>query len=253
MRRFRILRIRDGERQQVDDPVSREIALKLIPGYDPFVTLVCSPSHLQDLIYGFLFTLGMIERVDDVRRIVINRATWSAFIELSEEFPAEPQGFVLNPGCGFALSPAPRGQAELPPVDADLFIKGGQILSLMRELSRSSLIHQETGGEHSAALTDTRNVLVFREDIGRHNAVDKVIGRALTQGLSFAECILLTSGRVSSEVVMKAWRCGAPVIASRSAPTDRSIQIAREAGITLIGFARGRRLNVYSGEQRIDG
>jgi FdhD protein len=121
----------------------------------------------------------------------------------------------------------------------------------MEEFRKRSEIHRQTGGVHAAALADHTGVLVFREDIGRHNAVDKVIGAYLVKENSFKDRILLTSGRLSSEILQKVQRCRLPIVVSRSAPTDRSVALARERNITLIGFARGRRMNIYSGEERI--
>ncbi len=121
----------------------------------------------------------------------------------------------------------------------------------MEEFRKHSEIHRQTGGVHAAALADHTGMLVFREDIGRHNAVDKVIGAYLVQGSSFHDKLLLTSGRLSSEILQKAEACCLPIVVSRGAPTDRSVALARERNITLIGFARGRRMNIYSAEQRI--
>jgi FdhD protein len=121
----------------------------------------------------------------------------------------------------------------------------------MAEFRRRSELHRQTGGVHAAALADRNGLLVFREDIGRHNAVDKVIGAYLLAGNCFEDKLLLSSGRLSSEILHKAAACSVPILVSRSAPTDRCVALARERSITLIGFARGRRMNIYSRGERI--
>jgi FdhD protein len=121
----------------------------------------------------------------------------------------------------------------------------------MQELDRRSELHRRTGGVHAAALASPSGILVFREDIGRHNAVDKAVGAWLGREGGFADKILLCSGRLSSEILSKALRCRIPVLVSRSAPTDRGVALARRFNLTLVGFARGRRLNIYSGAERI--
>jgi FdhD protein len=127
-----------------------------------------------------------------------------------------------------------------------------EVFSLSRRFQGASELYRSTHGVHSAALCDTREVLVFAEDIGRHNAVDKVLGRCLLEGIAVADRILVTSGRISSEILFKAAGSGIPVLISKSAPTDMGVDLALELGITLIGFVRGGGMNVYAGQERID-
>ncbi len=108
-----------------------------------------------------------------------------------------------------------------------------------------------TGGTHSAALAEGRSILVFKEDIGRHNAIDKVIGSRLADKEDFGNKIMITSGRISSEVLLKIQKCSIPLIVSRSAPTNQAVKLAKDMDITLVGFARGSRMNVYNGQERI--
>jgi FdhD protein len=115
-----------------------------------------------------------------------------------------------------------------------------------------SILFKSTGGAHAAALCDTEEILVFKEDIGRHNAVDKVFGECLMRGIETYGKTLLTSGRISSEMLLKAVKCEIAVVVSRSAPTSLAVQFAEAAGITLVGFARGRRMNIYSKDHRIE-
>ena len=160
---------------------------------------------------------------------------------------------VLTTGCGRGM--AFYSYADLDrkkKVLSDLRVAPADVLALSKGFQGASELYRSTHGVHSAALCDARKILVFAEDIGRHNAVDKVIGRCLLDGLDLTDRILVTSGRISSEILFKAAGCGIPVLISKSAPTDMGVDLARELGITLIGFVRGGGMNVYAGEQRID-
>ncbi len=121
----------------------------------------------------------------------------------------------------------------------------------MTDFQKESKIYLQTGGVHSAALADNAGILIFKEDIGRHNAIDKVIGQGLREKVDFSNKIMITSGRISSEVLLKTQKCRIPLIVSKSAPTNQAVKLAKDMGITLIGFARGARMNVYSEEARI--
>jgi FdhD protein len=267
MRRLEILRIRGGEREARQDLVTEEVSLRLLAGHSRIAVLTCSPGDLEDLVRGFFYTNRFIAGVDQIRRIVINRATWSAFIDLDPRIDPDTLrlGGVIGSACGSTLPLDYGGQAaereemlregeacaELGPVESGLRVSSQLISGLMEELRARSELHRRTGGVHAAALADQGGVIVFREDIGRHNAVDKVIGASLLREGGFSNKILLSSGRLSSEILNKARVCSLPIVVSRSAPTDRSVAVARRWNITLIGFARGQRMNIYSAEHRI--
>lgn len=252
MRSLEIVRIEGQTRRPIEELLTEEIALKLYSGERRVATILCSPADLEDLVRGFLFSLGVIERAEQLRRLVVNRAAASAFMELdpqaAEDLPV--LSGVVGSGCG-SLPPPELRDAPPPLPSEGLTLSASQLSDLMAELAERSEVHRRTGGVHGAALADRRGIKIFREDIGRHNAVDKVIGRGLAEGVEFGRCLLLATGRVSSEILYKAVRCRTPVIASRAAPTDRSVELARTFNLTLAGFVRGRRMNLYAAAQRI--
>ena len=133
----------------------------------------------------------------------------------------------------------------------NLIINSEKITELMMAFEKKSTKFKKTGGVHSAALTDGINIFVFNEDIGRHNAIDKVIGEALYKNMNMEEFIVLTSGRISSDMMFKIQKIGSAVIISRSAPTSMAVRLADEWNVTLVGFARGYRMNVYTAKNRI--
>jgi FdhD protein len=254
MRRLNVVRIRDGQRETAEELLTEEITLKLYAGGQRIASLLCSPADLEDLIRGFLFSLGVIERAEQVRAVTVNRATWSAFLELAPELGTDLPVLAGLVGSGCGSLPPPELRDSPTPLPEDGFrVSARRIGELMSELGRRSEVHRRTGGVHAAALADEQGIRLFREDVGRHNAVDKVIGAHLAEGGGFQRCLLLSSGRVSSEVLAKAARCRAPILVSRTAPTDRSVEEARRLNLTLAGFARGQRMNLYSAPERITG
>jgi len=126
-----------------------------------------------------------------------------------------------------------------------------QILALMRQLGGAGKLYREVRGMHTSALSDGERLLIVAEDVGRHNTLDKIRGLALLQGLDTQDKVLLSSGRVSSEMLLKAARMGVPLVVSRTSPTSLSVALARTWGITLIGYVRQNSMNVYAGEHRL--
>jgi FdhD protein len=159
---------------------------------------------------------------------------------------------IYTSGCGRGVifhNPLDvLGKAPLP----DGFtIPAARLVELMKEFSRNPLAHGESGGVHGAALASVENILIVREDIGRHNAIDKVIGAALAAGICMSDKVLLTTGRVSSEIFSKVLRARIPVVAALGGPTNQAVRLARVTNITLAGKLRGSRGEIYSAEQRI--
>jgi FdhD protein len=136
-------------------------------------------------------------------------------------------------------------------INSDLKISYDKILYLMKEFAAKSQIFQSTGGVHSAALSQGEEILFFQEDVGRHNALDKVLGEAFMKDVDFSKMLLLTSGRISSEMLLKAGKRGISTVVSRSAPMDLALKMGMELNMTIVGFARGQRMNVYTGRERI--
>lgn len=250
----RIQRITDRERIETEDTVVREFPLTIILNNQELVTLLCSPAKLKYLALGFLASEGLIKSKADVKSLLLDDRRGVARVETTGATAME-QGSVfkrfITTGCGKGAafySPADVGQAK---VESGVSISPERVFSLMKEFQARSEVFQETGGVHSAALSDGERILMFCEDIGRHNAIDKIFGECLWEGIPTPDRVILTSGRISSEILFKVAKRGIPILISRSAPTDLAVKTAQDLGITVIGFARGRRMNVYSYPQRV--
>ncbi|MBU3931287.1 MAG: formate dehydrogenase accessory sulfurtransferase FdhD [Proteobacteria bacterium] len=235
---------------------AREFPLTIMLNGEQLVTVLCSPGDLKALAAGFLFSEGMIRAKEEITGLTLDGERGIIRIRTATDKTADGKLFmkrVLTTGCGRGM--AFYSYADLDrkkKIRSDLRVTPAEVLALNRRFQGASELYRTTHGVHSAALCDNREILVFAEDIGRHNAVDKVLGRCLLEGIAVSDRILVTSGRISSEILFKAAGSGIPVIVSKSAPTDMGVELARELGITLIGFVRGGGMNVYAGEERIN-
>ncbi len=258
----------DGAIRRKEDYLAAEEPLEIRIGDDPLSVTMRTPGHDLELAAGFLFTEGLVQRR---AQIVALEA-----LEPDAETPAENRGNVVvaklapesTPDfekmrrhffaasscgiCGKASIDSVRARTLAPP-NPDFRFDPEILVRLPDALRESQAVFGRTGGLHAAGLFDAAGkLLVLREDIGRHNAVDKVIGWALLEErVPLGETILLVSGRGGFEIVQKAIVAGLPVVASVSAPSSLAVQLARELGQTLIGFLRGRRFVVYAGAERI--
>jgi FdhD protein len=234
----------------------------------PLTVTMRTPGHDRELAAGFLWTEGVIEERDQIVSIETvedasgvdapkgNRIS----VELRDGFPeieGEGRNFVAGSGCGVcgkASIDAVRARG-LRPVQSEFTVDAEVLCALPGKLRAEQEVFGWTGGLHAAALfSGNGELIVLREDIGRHNAVDKVVGWALLEGrLPLSNCVLMVSGRGGFEIVQKAIAAGVPVLASVSAPSSLAVQLARELGLTLVGFLRGRRFVIYAGETRCVG
>jgi len=251
-----ILKVSGSNVEGVVDSVASELPVTLIVNREPLVTLLCTPSELEELAVGFLLTEGILRDKQALKNLEIDEKKLSVRIELSDlpsDFSKMFEKRTISSGCGKGITFTSYRR------EADRRIEAkGQLLSLenIRKLLSTfrniSKLYLETGGVHSAGLSDGKKILLFSEDIGRHNAVDKLIGKAFLQSIPIENKVLITSGRVTSEIVTKAGRNRFPVLISRAAPSCMAISYAEDMGITLIGFARGDRMNIYTWPNRID-
>ena len=235
---------------------AREFPLTIMLNGEQLVTVLCSPGELEALAVGFLFSEGFIRAKEEVTGLILDADRGIVRIRTAEGKTADEKLFakrVLPTGCGRGM--AFYSYADLDrkkKVVSDLKVTPEAVLCLSRRFQGASSLYRQTHGVHSAALCDPENILFFAEDIGRHNAVDKVLGHCLLTGITVADRILITSGRISSEILFKTAGSGIPVLVSKSAPTAMGVDLARELSITLIGFVRGGGMNVYAGRERID-
>jgi FdhD protein len=239
----------------VIDEVASEVPVRLVLNNEPLVTLLCTPTELEELAVGFLLSEGLLSDKSAIRSLSIDEKEAAVNVELSG-LPADFTGLfekrTISSGCGKGITFTGYRPAADRRMDArSHVISLGSIRNLLSGFRNISKLYLETGGVHSAALSDDREILFFSEDIGRHNAVDKLIGKAFLRSVPVENKILITSGRVTSEIMIKAGRNRFPILISRAAPSCMAISLAEDMGITLIGFARGDRLNIYTWPSRI--
>jgi FdhD protein len=250
-----IQRVTKEGKKDVEDMVTRELPLTIILNNRELVTLLCSPADLRYLTVGFLSSEGLVKGKDEIKKITVNDQRGVVRVETEEdkEFANELlfKRFITS-GCGrgasFYSAADVQGQAK---VESQIRISALEVFALVKEFQHCSRIYRATGGVHSAALCDTTSILIFAEDIGRHNAIDKIFGQCLLEDIPTGEHIIITSGRISSEILLKVAKRNIPLIISKSAPTDLGVRLANDLGITLIGFVRGSRMNAYTNDWRI--
>lgn len=249
-----LLRVTKDTAQEVEESVATEIPFTLQAGDTEIATLQCSPSHLEELVYGFLYTAGFIAAAADLKSCRVDRTRWTAYLEMDEvPDPLVLSKRIYTSGCGKGVTFAHLNEAAARlPMFSDLTVTKAQVNALARWLQHTSELYRTTRGIHTAALSVAGEAPeIGIDDIGRHNAVDKVIGSGLLDQVDFTRSILISSGRISSEILHKVRRCGIPIIIARGGPTHQTVLQAREMGVTVIGFARGSGFSVFSHERRI--
>jgi FdhD protein len=224
-----------------------EMALAIYVNRQELVTILCTPTKLNFLVLGFLYAEGIISGIRDVASMRVCEEDSLADVMLSNADYELPTLRTLTSGCGGGATFITQGQR----VDSDLVTTPKEVLSLTNQLQEQMVLYRLCGGVHASALSDTTNLLVVAEDIGRHNTLDKIQGECLLRGLSTRDRLLLSTGRISSEMLVKAAKMQAPVVVSRHSPTGSAVSLARDLGISLVGQARGSRLSVYSHPERL--
>lgn len=239
-------RFENGHGQPAVGEVVCEALVRLHVNGRELAMLMCTPQELDCLALGFLASEGFIRGLSDVRKVVICPSGACVEVWLRNPMFEPPTTRIITSGCGGGITFADL-TAEATPLIADIQVSPRQLGRLMAKLQAG----QQTRGIHTSALAEGEDLLVVVEDVGRHNTVDKVWGRCLQAGIDPAGRILLSTGRISSEMLNKAARMRVPIVVSRTSPTSLSVAVAEAWNVTLVGYVRRDSLNVYTGEARI--
>jgi FdhD protein len=238
----------------VEDEVAVEAPLCIFINEDYYATLLATPTMKKELAVGFLFSENIIHSIDDVQLIDSRENDIKVQLKTNinlRNATMDTMNLIMT-ACSSSSRTRTRKSFSLQKIESNITVGAEQILSMFIELNKRSNIHHRTRGTHSAMICSSNgDVLAFAEDVGRHNAIDKVIGSILIEKTNLTNCVLISSGRQSVEMVQKAVRGGIPVVASITAPLTTGIQFAEVAGITLLCFAQGNSMKIYTNPQRI--
>lgn len=253
--KFTISRFTGDSAGKAEISVAREFPLTIIFNGEELVTLLCSPIEFKYLAVGFLSSEGLLKSKDEIKRITTDDQRGIIRIEtVDNRGPAEDVIFkrLITSGCGRGAAFYSEADAARQKIATRTKISPEEVYALANQFQHGSDLYLETHGVHSAALCNPKGILVFAEDIGRHNAIDRVFGKCFLENISIEDCLIMTSGRVSSDSVYKVARRGIPILVSISVPTGLGVKTADDLGITLIGSVRGnRRMNVYANDWRV--
>jgi FdhD protein len=234
--------------EEAEDPVAVEKRLRVAVNGAEVLSLYCTPLMVRELVVGMFMTEEIIKGGWCAERMSIEYGE-DVLVDIPAEGEASLEGAVATSGCIGGIT-FPR-RASLRKIEDPFRIKAGALKELFRKFQNASELYKTTGCVHSAALSDGESLLSLAEDIGRHNAVDKIIGHAILEKLPFEGKIMLASGRLSSEIVSKCAKWGIPLVASRTAPTSLAVDIAQKSGVTVVGFIRADRFNIYTHAHRV--
>lgn len=235
---------------QVDGGVIDEMLVTIYVNGQELATVMCSPILLEALAIGFLFNESVIDNYSQIGHVQRNVAGTVIDIFLTHSDFNPPRRMILTSGCGGGVTWQQLSDTY-PALETDFTTTPDTIQARMHELKGAARLYNLVRGVHTAVLGDTAQLLLGAEDVGRHNAVDKIAGQALMQGIPTQDCILLTSGRISSEMLGKARRMGVPVVASRTAPTSITLRLAQAWNICVIGYVRQGSMRVYTHSWRL--
>ncbi|MFX0125549.1 MAG: formate dehydrogenase accessory sulfurtransferase FdhD [Candidatus Hodarchaeota archaeon] len=253
MQKKEIIRYNKGTTQTLMDSVASEHIIKLFINGKERLSFATFPLSMDELVIGFLFSEGIISSLDDILSYKYHKNVNEFHINIKNE-NTNLNLPTLTSGC--AKGKTFTKLEDIDPtkdrlINFTIFVKNKDVIELMREFQNKSTLFNETGAVHIAALASTTRIKYYYEDLGRHNAIDKVLGKALLDKTLLEDKLLFTTGRISSEIISKIIIAGLPIVVSRSSPTSYAIDLGSKFGVTVIGFCRGNRFNVYSHSSRI--
>jgi FdhD protein len=249
--------VRGGSWRQVEGGVISEMPVSITVNGEIWLTLMCTPADLEALAVGFLFNEGFLQSKEEIASVRVCPTGDNVDVWLNHSVE-RPTHWRRTTGCtgGTTSIAEPINTNPSLTLASEKHVNGfvitpAQVQALTTLLFESQDLYRQVGGVHNSGLSDGRQILISAEDIGRHNTLDKISGRCLLEGVHPAHKILLTTGRISSDMMQKAMRMGASILISRTSPTTLSIDLAETAGVTLIGYARRDHFTIYTHPERI--
>ena len=250
-----VLRVTEEGKEDTLDIVVKELPLTIFLNGRELVTTLCSPVSLDYLVVGILASEGLLGSKDEIKSLKVDDETGVAYVETKGN--KEKTGEQLFKPLVASGGGKGASSYKMPDVDnkerviSQATISASEVAALVSDFLYRSSAYQTTHGVHSASLCDNKGILVFHDDIGRHNAIDKVFGQCLLDGIPLDDRIIITSGRISSEILLKVARRKIPILISKAAPTNLGVRLANNLGVTIIRFIRGKGTKVYSHGWRV--
>lgn len=249
-------RVNGDEITEEEDVTIEEARLNVYLNGEKIISMMCIPKDQKAHAIGFLMSENVITDVSDVESIEVNEDGLRVDIKAAVDTDSLQNLYkekTLVSGCGGGITGNVAGSLEIPFNQTNFVISSKTISDEVKKFYADSELYKLTGCVHKAMLFLEDTSVVTAEDIGRHNAIDKAVGKCKIDGLDTTKAVLFVSGRLSSEMVVKAVMHRIPIVVSRTAPTYLGVQTANKHGITLIGFARGRKMNIYTHSGRVHG
>ena len=239
--------------ERISSPVVMETSLSIFLNGECIVTLICTNNAKEFLAIGFLAIEGFISpaEMDETKILKMDEENIHIEASFSKSLPCKGEK-IITPGLGKGITFS-KGNQRLKEVRifSGVKITPNQVFHLMKQLSERTTLYKLTHGVHNAAICSTDCMEIFQSDIGRHNAIDKLYGQCLLENIPLEEKVIVTSGRVSSEILTKVGLMGTPILISRSAPTDKAVRLADKIGLTLIARVRGNKMSIYTHPDRV--
>ncbi len=256
IKKLKIVKYYDRKMSAESVSVPAETLFTLYLNDTEILTFMATPQKIKELAVGFLRSAGVIRRKEEIKKILIMERDGLIWVEINDSIDIIKKLLnrrFLTSGCGGgSMLEDPLGALSLEPLTSKLTITVQEAGKIISDLLRGAELYACSGGMHGAALSSSKEIFFLAEDIGRHNAVDKVLGGALLNGVATADKILAITGRVSSEMLVKAARSKVPIVLSRTSPTDLAIKLAKKLNITVAGYVRSGSLNIYTHNYRVN-
>ncbi len=220
---------------------------------EQLVTVMATPDKLRELAVGFLYAEGILKDIGDLKQTTVDQKKGIVWVETKKKTLLEKlfHKRFLTSGCGRGFTFTSLSDVKTVKIESRLKVSKDTILNLMKDMLGGAELYRQSGGIHCSALCDEGGILSFSEDIGRHNTFDKILGECFLNQIQTEDKMMFSTGRISSEMLLKAAKARIPIVVSRSSPTDLSVEIGEKLGVTIIGYVRAGKMKIYSHPERI--